>query len=609
MSRLQLSNTAKNQAAADKLYQDLERHLASAPVGTCPVDLALGCLTLCHAQTCGKCVPCRIGLSQLKDLLTEVLDGYGTEETLDTIESLAETVMFTADCAIGTTAAALVKKSITNFRDDYEEHVKNGHCLASTEGPVPCVALCPANVDIPGYIALVREGKPADAVRLIRKDNPFPLACAYICEHPCEAHCRRGMLDAPINVRGIKRFAIDNCGEMTAPAAAESTGKKVAVIGGGPGGLTAAYYLQLMGHQVTVFEQRDKLGGMMRYGIPDYRLPRTRLDDEISFILSTGIEVKKNFSIGSDMSFADLRKDYDAVFVAIGAHTDKKLGIEGEDADGVMSAVQLLRGIGDGNMPDFRGKKVIVVGGGNVAMDCTRTSVRLGADKVTCVYRRRIEDMTALPEEVAGAQAEGAEVLELHAPVRIETENGKVKYFVAQPQIISNYDKAGRPAPAKADLPEVKLEADIVLVAIGQAIVTAPFEDVIPTNRGSFKAASTGMVKEADGVFAGGDCVTGPATVIRAIAAGKVAAANIDRYLGFDHKISADVEIPLPHAEDKPQCGRINIPEREACERKNDFICIELGLTEQAACQESGRCLRCDHFGFGALRGGRKTEW
>ena len=609
MSRLQLGNIAKNQAAADNLYKDLERHIAAAPVGTCPVDLALGCLTLCHAQTCGKCVPCRIGLAQLKDLLTEVLDGEGTEETLDTIENLANTIVLSADCAIGTTAATLVLKSITNFRADYEEHIRSGHCTAITEGPVPCVALCPANVDIPGYIALVREGRSADAIRLIRKDNPFPLACAYICEHPCEAHCRRGMLDDAVNIRGIKRYAIDNCGEVPAPEAAASTGKKVAVIGGGPSGLTAAYYLRLMGHAVTVYEQRDKLGGMMRYGIPDYRLPRTRLDDEIDFILSTGIEVKKNFSIGKDESFEDIRKQYDAVYVSIGAHTDNKLGIEGEDAEGVMSAVQLLRGIGDGEMPDFTGKKVIIVGGGNVAMDCTRTSVRLGAEKVTCVYRRRIIDMTALPEEVAGAQAEGAEVLELYAPVRIGTENGKVKCLVAQPQLIGTYDRAGRPSPKKADLPEVELEADIIIVAIGQAIVSAPFETVIPTNRGRMLTAPTTRVKEADGVFAGGDCVTGPATVIKAIAAGKTAAANIDKYLGFEHKISVDVEIPLPHAEDKKQCGRVNIPEREAGERKNDFVCIECGLTEQAACQEAGRCLRCDHFGFGALRGGRKFEW
>ena len=323
-----------------------------------------------------------------------------------------------------------------------------------------------------------------------------------------------------------------------------------------------------------------------------------------------GVEFQTNMIIGKTLTVDELfEMGYEAVFIGSGAGLPVFMGIKGESYKGVYSANEFLTRSNlmkaynsDSATPIMKGGKVAVVGGGNVAMDAARTALRLGAEKVTCVYRRRIEDMTALPEEVAGAQAEGAEVLELHAPVRIETENGKVKYFVAQPQIISNYDKAGRPAPIRADLPEVKLEADIVLVAIGQAIVTAPFEGVIPTNRGSFVASSTGKVKDAEGVFAGGDCVTGPATVIKAIAAGKVAAANIDSYLGFDHKISADVEIPLPHAEDKPQCGRINIPEREACERKNDFVCIELGLTEQAACQESGRCLRCDHFGCGAFR-------
>lgn len=608
MNRLELSSLAKKQAAADDLMKEVERRIAAAPLGTCPVDLALGTLSLCHAQTCGKCVPCRIGLEQLKKLLNEVLDGSGTAETLDLIEALAENIRVSADCVIGTTAAQIVLSSLRNFRDDYVEHICNGNCKAVFAGPVPCSALCPANVDISGYIALVRDGRPADAVRLIRKDNPFPLACAYICEHPCEKHCRRGMMDDAVNIRGIKRFAVDNCGEMPTPECAPSTGKKVCVIGGGPSGLTAAYYLRLMGHTVTVLDQRDKLGGMIRYGIPDYRLPRTRLDEEIRFILSTGIEVKTNFSVGKDISFADLRKEYDAVYVAIGAHTDNKLGIDGEDAKGVLSAVELLRGIGDGVLPDFSGKKVVIVGGGNVAMDCTRTALRLGAEKVTCAYRRRICDMTALPEEVQGAMAEGAEVLELHAPVRIETKDGQAAALICQPQIIGEF-KGGRAAPRNADLPEVRIEADIVLVAIGQAIVTEPFDEAMPSNRGRFISGADCSVKGQPGLFVGGDCATGPATVIKAIAAGKTAAANIDRYLGFDHKIRLDVEIPAPRAEDKPACARINLSEREASERKHDFICIENEMTCQEARQESGRCLRCDHFGFGAFRGGRNTEW
>lgn len=609
MTRLEQNNLTKNRAAVDKLYQDLERQLAASNMGACPVDLALGCLTLCHAQTCGKCVPCRIGLSQLKALLEEILDGLGTEETLKTIENLAETIIETADCAVGSTAAVLVKNSIENFRDDYLEHIKRGRCLRKTESPVPCVSLCPANVDIPGYIALVREGRINDAIKLIRKDNPLPISCAYICEHPCEEYCRRGILDDPINIRGLKRYIVDNYDEMKAPTPALNTGKKVAIIGGGPGGLTCAYYLRLMGHDVKIFEQRDKLGGMMRYGIPKYRLPRERLDEEIKYILSTGIEVKTNYKIGEDLSSNELRSEFDAIFIAIGAHVGKKLGVEGEDLEGVISAADFLRNIGDGAMPDFTGKNVVIIGGGNVAMDCTRTSIRLGASKVSCVYRRRIFDMTAQKDEISGAQAEGAELIELHAPMRIEGENGKVKFLVAQPQILGEYDKKGRPSPIKANVPENKIEADVVILAIGQDIETEPFSDVVPVERGRFKISPNGIEEENCGVFSGGDCVTGPKTVISAIQGGKLAARNIDNYLGFNHKITSDVEVPLPHIEDKIRCGRINISEREAALRKLDFECIELGITKEGACQEAGKCLRCDYYGFGAFRGGRKTEW
>ncbi|MCR5482132.1 MAG: FAD-dependent oxidoreductase [Clostridia bacterium] len=609
MSRLQLGNSAMNQAAEDRFLQDLERYVASAPVGTCPVDLALGCLTLCHAQTCGKCVPCRVGHAQLKQLLKAVLDGSATEETLETIENLSKNIIYSTDCLLGTTAATLVLKSIRNFRDDYEEHVRNGSCIGTAHGPASCTSFCPAHVDIPGYIALVREGRPQDAVKLIRKDNPFPIACAYICEHPCEARCRRGILDEAVNIRGLKLYAVEHCGKMDAPPCAEDTGKRVAVIGGGPCGLTAAYYLRLMGHEVTVYEQRHKLGGMMRYGIPSYRFPREELDREIDFILSTGINVVTDFSIGKDISFEQFKREHDAVYISVGAHADNKLGIEGEDAEGVMSAVELLRGIGDGNLPDFTGKRIVVVGGGNVALDCVRTSIRLGAEKVTCVYRRRMADITALPKEIESGLAEGAEIVELHAPVRIETEDGKAKAFIAQPQIIGEYDRSGRAAPRNADVPEVRFDADIVIVAIGQAIVCSPFEKTVPVERRRLSAAPDGKISGIDGVFAGGECVTGPATVIRAIAAGKAAAASMDKYLGFNHKISVDVEIPLPHAKDRRKCGRINIAERGVDERKSDFKCVECFMSDEEAAQESTRCMRCDHYGFGSFRGGRRFEW
>ena len=611
MSRLDIMTPSRAQTVIDSLYRDIERRIAASPPGLCPVDLARNFLNLCHAQTCGKCVPCRIGLGQLSALMEQVLDGDAAMETIDIIERTASTIVNTADCAIGRDAARLVLDGLAGFRDDYEEHVRNHRCLGAAQNPVPCVALCPAGVDIPGYVTLVKYGKYADAVKLIRKDNPFPTACAYICEHPCEARCRRNMIDDAVNIRGLKRYAVDHAPEVPNPPNAEPTGKRVAVIGGGPGGLSAAYYLALMGHKVTVFEKRKKLGGMLRYGIPAYRLPREKLDAEIASILSTGIEARTGVNIGTEITFDALRKEYDALYITIGAQTDKKTGIEGEDAKGVISAVELLRGIGDDDCPDFTGKNVVVIGGGNVAMDVCRSSVRLGAKRVSCVYRRRIADMTALAEEVEGAMAEGVEMVTLEAPSRIETDaDGNAVALWTQPQIIGEMDKAGRPRPEQAQREERRIPADLIVVAIGQGIETQGFQtDKITIKRGAFVAEASGQLGEMDGVFAGGDCVTGPATAIRAIAAGKVAAANIDEYLGFHHEIDVGVEVPTPRLNNKPPHGRVNTSEREASERKCDFDCIECGFTAEEAYAEASRCLRCDHFGYGVFRGGRTGTW
>ena len=419
------------------------------------------------------------------------------------------------------------------------------------------------------------------------------------------------MIDDAINIRGLKRFAVDNAGDVPQPACAPSTGKKVAVIGGGPSGLSCAYYLALMGHKVTVYEERSKLGGMLRYGIPNYRFPRHLLDAEIESILSLGIEAHTGITVGVDIWVQELQKEYDCLYIAIGAHQDKKVGIPGEDSRNVMSAVEMLRSIGDDVMPDFTGKRVVVIGGGNVAMDVTRSSIRLGAEKVTCVYRRRVEDMTALPDEVTGAMAEGAEIAALMAPVRIEAdEDGSAAALWVQPQIIGEADKSGRPRPNKADLPEVRIPADIIVVAIGQGIEIQGFEQAgVPIKRGTFVAGLSGQVGDMDNLFAGGDCVTGPATAIRAIAAGKVAAANIDEHLGFHHEIKVDVDIPGPRLNNRAPHGRINTTEREACQRRCDFEDIECGLTEEGARTEASRCLRCDHYGYGIFRGGRNEKW
>lgn len=610
MSRLSVVSTDKVNSTTEKLMKEFTQRIVANPPGVCPVDMQLAFLKVCHAQTCGKCVPCRVGLGKLEELMESVLDNTATMRTLDLIEKTAENIKNSADCAIGFESARMILAGFEGFKEDYISHVKEHKCTGTFEQPIPCVTLCPANVDIPGYIALAGEGRCADAVRLIRKDNPFPTACALICEHPCEARCRRNMIDDSVNIRGMKRYIVDQAPSNTvpAPACAPSTGKKVAIIGGGPSGLTAAYFLQLMGHQTTVFEEKAQLGGMLRYGIPNYRFPRERLQEDIDAILSTGVEVKLNTNIGT-VEIEKIRQDYDAVYMAIGAHTDKKLGLEGEDCNNVISAVDMLRGIGDNNYPDFTGKRVVVVGGGNVAMDCARTAMRANAKTVSIVYRRRQEDMTALPEEVEGAIAEGIELVTLKAPLRVEADDqGNACALWVQPQIIGPV-KGGRPAPRKANKPEERMECDVVLVAIGQDIVSKPFEDFgIAANRGRLCADESGALNMV-GIYAGGDCVSGPSTVIKAIGAGKVAAANIDEYLGYHHPISVDVEIPEPLLNDKVPCGRVNLAEKEAWARKSNFDHIEYSMSDEEAVQEASRCLRCDRHGCGVLRGGRQDRW
>ena len=610
MARLHVMERSHAQAVMDDLHDALGRRLAVSSLAPCPVEFTAALVNLCSTQSCGKCTPCRVGLSALGDLLADVLEGRADESTLNLIERTARTIYLSSDCAIGYEAGAMALTAIRGFRDDFEHHVREHSCGFDREARVPCVSGCPAHVDIPGYISLVEAGRYADAVKVIRKNNPLPLVCGLVCEHPCEMHCRRGMVDDPMNILALKRFAVEHSDlNDYKPSVADSTGKRIAVIGGGPAGLSCAYYLAVMGHKVTIFEQRHHLGGMLRYGIPSYRLPRERLQAEIDWILSAGIDVELDHSVNGE-ELAHLRDEFDAVYLAIGAHSDKKLGLPGEEAPGVESAVKMLRAIGDDELPDLSGQRVCVIGGGNVAMDVARSAVRCGAEKVSIVYRRRICDMTAQDAEIAGAQAEGCEVLELTAPLAIETgEDGRVNGLRVQPQIIGE-PRRGRPAPRAAATPERVIPCERVFVAIGQDIDSKPFEDMgIACKWGCVVTDSDGAVPNFEGLFSGGDCQTGPATVIRAINAGRVASANIDRYLGFDHKIKLDVELPTVQFKGKHECGRCELGEREAGERIHDWNLVEQGLTEEEARQEASRCLRCDHFGFGAFRGGRNLEW
>lgn len=612
MGRLTVEPAARADGRMGEFVEAFARRVEAMPPGQCPVGMVLGQLQASMVQTCGKCTPCAQGMPKIVALLRDVAEFRATKATVDAIRAKATLLRDTADCAVGWQAGQMVLAGLDAFTDEFASHVEAGECASGTRQTVPCVTQCPAHVNVPAYIALAEEGRTAEAVKMIRKDNPFPTACALVCEHPCEERCRRAMVDASLNIRGIKKYIVDTVAADTVetPQPLPATGKRVAVVGAGPSGLTCAYFLALMGHEVVVYEARKKLGGMMRYGIPAYRFPRERLDEDIRAILGAGsIEVKTECAVDA-AEMAKLTGWYDAVYVAIGAQGGKTLALEGADAEGVMSAVDLLGMIGDGEHPDFTGKKVVVIGGGNVAMDCARTSVRLGAESVTVAYRRRLEDMTALPAEVESAIAEGVEMMCLQAPERIEVgADGQATALVCQPQRIGAV-KRGRPAPVAADKPELRLEADIVLVAVGQAIESAPFEEYgMEADRTYFVADQYLRAMGQEGVFVGGDCQWGPKTVIMAIAAGKTAAANIDHELGFHHELDCGATVPPAHPNDRTAYGRVQVAERPACDRKHDFEGVEVPMTDEEAAQECHRCLRCDVYGIGALTGRGLEAW
>ena len=608
MSKLYLSDPSGYEVKMNEIARHFSHKVEVYPPGSCPLTLQLSMLQTAAGETCGKCVPCRDGLPLVARLMQKVLDGRATEKTLENIKMMATLIRDSADCAIGWNAADEGLKGLELFADEYRSHIENRKCQDFIEQKVPCIYLCPAHVNIPGYIALVGKEDYAGAINLIRRDNPFPTACAMVCEHPCEERCRRKMLESPINIRALKKYAVDQvpADQVETPAPNPSTGKSIGVIGGGPSGLTAAYFLALMGHKVVVYETHDKLGGMLRYGIPNYRFPKDRLDEDIRAILNAGdIEVVYHVTIGKDITIEEVQKRHDAIYVAIGAQAGKTLRLPGADAKNVVSAVEILDQIGNGNLPDYTGKRVLVVGGGNVAMDCARSAVRCNAEEVSIVYRRRQKDMTALESEVESAVMEGIALVTLQAPVEIKKDaEGNCTALVTQPQMISAY-RGDRPAPKDASKPQQEFPADVIMIAVGQDIVSAPFEEFgIPANRGVLQAGLDTAVEGMPGVFTGGDCATGPATVIRAIAAGKVAAHNIDEYLGYHHTLTCDVTVPEPAENLRTFMGRTEIGERPAFIRKKDFEHVEELLTHEEAMQEAGRCLRCDHFGCGAMEGG-----
>jgi len=571
---------------------------------TCMVDLAKFFLEFVQSESCGKCTPCRIGTKRMLEILQRITRGQGKEGDIDELLQLGETICQTSLCGLGQTAPNPVISTIKYFRHEYEAHIRDKRCDASVCAALfnaPCQNTCPAHVDVPIYIDLIRQGQFQAAYEEVFRENPFPVVCGRVCNHPCESRCRRAQLDEPVAIRELKRFASDWAmgpdGANPKVTVAPPTGKKVAIIGSGPAGLTAATYLTMKGHSVTVFEALPQPGGMLQYGIPEYRLPKSSLKKDIDVIKGLGVEIRTGVRVGTDVSFDTLRSEYDAIFVAIGAHKDQKLGIPGEDLHGVIPGAQFLRDINMGKKVDLRGKKVVVVGAGNVAMDAARSARRLGAESVTVVYRRRREDMPAAEEEIKAAEEEGIVFSLMVNPKALKGEDGVLKAVTCVSMKAGAFDNSGRRRTEPIEGSDFDLPCDVLIPAIGQVPETEPFENTdLPIERRTFKVDPRTMATGIAGVFAGGDCQTGPATVVEAIGAGKKAAAAIDAYLGGDGDVVPKLDIArklsAPVVEEKMK--RSHGKTASMVSRLNSFAEVELGYDARTAQREASRCLRCD---------------
>ena len=565
---------------------------------TCMVDIAKFFLTFTQAESCGKCVPCRLGTKQMLDILEDITNGKGKLGDIDLLEDLAKDVIAGSLCALGGTAPNPVLTTIRYFRGEYEEHIKRHHCRAAVcKGLVaaPCSHTCPAGVDVPRYVRFIGDGRFAEAVAVVREKIPFPSVCGYICTHPCEAKCRRGQLDEAIAIRALKRFATehDNGLWKQNSRVAPATNKRVAIVGSGPAGLTAAYYLAKLGHSVTVFEALPEPGGMMRVGIPDYRLPKDVLRAEIEEIRSVGVEIRTNTRVDSPQGL--LEQGYDAVFLAIGAHQAVRLGIEGEDSPKVKEGLSFLRDVGLGREVEL-GSRVAVIGGGNVAIDSARTALRLGAKEVTIVYRRTRAEMPASPEEIDGALAEGVNIHFLAAPVRIISRNKGLRLECIRMKL-GAVDASGRQGVEPIEGSEFTMGFNTVIAAIGQR-PELPALIGLATGRGNtIQVDPDSLATGKEGIFAGGDVVSGPATVIEAIADGRQVAISIDRYLGGSGVIDETLAPPegeVAPVEEAEEKRRLPIPALPLEQRHNSFAEVELSLDDGMAIEEARRCLRCD---------------
>jgi NADH-quinone oxidoreductase subunit F len=571
---------------------------------TCMVDMARYFLSFTKSESCGKCMPCRLGTTQMLEILEDITWGRGTLEDLELLLYLSEAVQKGSLCGLGQTAPNPVLSTIRYFRNEYEAHILDHHCPAAVCSALfksPCQHACPVGMEIPAYVALIRAKRFDDAYKVLKRTNPFPSVCGRVCNRFCQGKCRRNQIDESVAIMNLKRFITDNATRPKVKPIEVTRSERIAVIGAGPSGLAAALELKKRGYMVTIFEELPKPGGMLRYGIPAYRLPRKVLDREIQDILDTGIELRTNTRVGREITLEDLNRNYDFIYLAVGAHESPSLDIPGEEADGVISAVEMLRVYNESRKIQI-GKDVAVIGGGHTALDAAGTAIRLGAKTVTVFYRRERKDMLVQEIEIKAAEEEGVRFEYLVAPLEVITSNGKVAGLKLARIRLGEFDRSGRRRPEPIAGSEFVVNVDMVISALGQIpdLTFISGKHGITTDRGvvnvneSLRTANPKM-------WAGGDAVTGPASVIQAIKAGQDAARAIDTSIRMAKGEEAwvapeeeEIQIPFEIDEDIVEQSETPMLEVTPEDRRKDFREVELGYTLQMALAEARRCMRCD---------------
>lgn len=580
---------------------------------TCMIDIAKYFMNFLKDESCGKCFTCRKGIQRMYEILEDISSGNGGAERMDLLEELAQVVKDTTMCGLGQTASNPILSTLRYFRNEYEKHIIEKRCdafVCKNLVGAPCQAACPLGTEAWRYIAHIARGEYEKAYFALREFNPFPSVCARVCSHPCESHCRSGLVGkSPIAIRALKRFITDQIDpSIFKPEKIDNNEKemaKVAIIGSGPAGLTAAHYLSLSGYKVSVYEADDRPGGMLVSGIPAYRLRRDVLEKEINTLIDKNVTLHCNTVLGRDITIDTIFEDgYKAIFLAMGAHKSRKLNVEGEDLEGVYPAIQFLKAFNLKGKKNARGR-VGIIGGGDSAVDAARVALRQeGVESVTIIYRRTQQEMPALTEEVEEAVREGVKLLTLTSPVKILSENGRVAGVECIQNKLGGRDSSGRRSPVAIPGTEYTISLDTLIITIGDV----PEIDFISSmgieisKWGTLQVDEHTLLTNRPGIFAGGDVVTGPNTVVAAIAAGKKAVVMIDRYLrGDELKQPGEVRLPRIYVEpimlneEEISTAERSVPPTIPIDlRKKGFGEVEKALSVVEATQEARRCLRCD---------------